>query len=170
MRLRNVARTRQSGLDLDARYTAELSGVEVQIGAAAQYIFKNDYRVITALPAQSRLNLVGSPADFKLKAMIGLSTDSLGLNAVLNHVAPYKDDRFGPSMRVKPWNSIDLSLSYRITGKSPTGPSAQLQLAATNLLDSDPPYVADPINAVHYDGTNADPLGRQISVQLIAKY
>jgi outer membrane receptor protein involved in Fe transport len=71
-----------------------------------------------------------------------------------------------PQVPITSWTTVDLSASYRFNTLNGTS----ILLAATNVMNKAPPYVDDPITALHYDGANANALGRVISLQVVAKW
>lgn len=73
--------------------------------------------------------------------------------------------------RVKPFVTVDAHVAYTLENFGPLE-SAQVFVDATNLLDEEPPFMNTyGLNgAVGFDGTNANPIGRVVTVGLRTKF
>ncbi len=83
-----------------------------------------------------------------------------------NYAGSYEDPYSSPGLvkDVGSWLTIDLNLTYDFAkSKVLPVPGLEASLYARNLLDKDPPLVD---NVVGYDTSNADPIGRTISLTL----
>ena len=80
----------------------------------------------------------------------------------------YDDVRIGLESGIDSWTTIDLNTKYSFTNS--VFDDLSLALSVTNLLDEDPPFVADPIFNINIDGANASLLGRFVALQLNVKW
>ncbi len=72
--------------------------------------------------------------------------------------------------RVASWTTVDMTLQYRFSRRAGSLlPAATLSLSAINVFDREPPYVANE-HGFLFDGVNAEPRGRFLSVQLGARW
>jgi outer membrane receptor protein involved in Fe transport len=112
-----------------------------------------------------RVDTVGNPPDLRLRASAAWDRGPFGITVTANHLGGYLDDLSILPRRVAPWTTIDAQLRLRLDG-SGWFAGTQLALSVQNLFDRDPPFV-NRATGQAYDSTNADPLGRFVSLQLI---
>lgn len=84
----------------------------------------------------------------------------------------YEDNRLGSTatVPVDAWNTFDLSFTVHLTGDREH--DTRLTLAATNLFDARPPYIAasSTLVAANFDPTNASAIGRFVSIEFVKKW
>jgi outer membrane cobalamin receptor len=172
-RLVNLVEQTLSGIDTLLSYR-DISGAgEFAIQLAGNYLFAGRRRVLRASAATSTLNSVFNPVDLKLRSSLEWTRGAVAATVAVNYTDGYKDDRLagiaGPGQRkqVDSWTTCDFTLGYQ-AGGSDAGPwwqDANLNLTVTNIFDRDPPFIASPFR-LHFDGANANPMGRSVGVML----
>jgi iron complex outermembrane receptor protein len=167
-RTRNLSVVKQSGLDLDAEYGFDLAGGHAEIGAVATYIFNIRQQLTTSSAPVDVVDTVGNPIDLRIRGRATWNRGGFGAALFVNYADGYTNRTTAPSQRVSSWTTFDLNLSYSF--QRDHGPLKGLRLAlnATNIFDTDPPYVSYQAGAltVGFDPENASPLGRFVALQV----
>lgn len=174
-RLRNLAGVRMSGIDFSFRY-----GWDNQMGTwgvqlSGTRLLKNVEQIVPGAPEVTQMNDVWRPVDLRLRNSISFSRGSLNVIAFINYTDGYHDRRtylLGSSRRHVPsWTTVDLTLQYdfgQVLAKRGLA-NTSLTVTANNILDRSPPYVESNVG-LHYDGVNANPLGRFLGAQVIVQW
>ena len=176
-RLRNLSRVQLSGLDFSAglHWPSDIGDWRVQLDGTV--LLENRQELLPGAPKASELNNVWRPVDFRMRSSISWSLGALNAVAFVNYTDGYRDTRdvayAGSAARpnVSSWTTVDLTLQYNLweISKLARLKQAALTLSAINVLERDPPFVGSGIG-VYYDGVNASPLGRFLSVQLTTRW
>lgn len=166
-RTQNLASQRMRGIDFDLGYRMPLAGGTAELGAGGTYIVAFRQRLTATAPELSVVDTIGNPPDLRVRGRASWNDGPLGIAAFLNYTDGYRNNTTTPVSRVASWATLDLQLSYRIAGDGAFGGLA-LTLGATNLLDADPPRTPFVLGTrtVGYDGENASPIGRLLSIQV----
>jgi iron complex outermembrane receptor protein len=123
------------------------------------------------------MNKAWSPVDLRLRGNVSYALRSFSVSAFANYTDSYRDGRSarlagaGQRAEVGSWLTFDVSLQYDV-GRliaSEAMPELALSLNAINVLDRDPPFISSPLG-INYDGVNANPLGRFVGAQLVARW
>ena len=176
-RVRNLASVRMSGLDLLARYGMNSTIGEWVFSLNGHYVLDNREQLVPNTPHIVGINDVWRPVDLRLRNSVSFTRGALATTATVNYTDGYSDRRSvetaGALKRssVASWTTVDLTVQLDLTKRlSRFGlPGATLALSAINLLDRDPPFVANRFGLT-FDGVNANPLGRFVSAQLTARW
>ncbi|MDK2769704.1 MAG: TonB-dependent receptor [Sphingomonas sp.] len=167
-RTRNLSIVKQSGLDLDLQYDFGLGGGNASVGANATYIFGINQQLTATSAPVDVVDTVGNPIDLRVRGHATWNKGGFGAALFVNYADGYQNRTVTPAQRVSSWTTFDLNLSY--TFQQPSGPFKGLRVAlnASNLFDSDPPYVSYVVGtlAVGFDGENANPMGRFVALQV----
>jgi outer membrane receptor protein involved in Fe transport len=169
----NTASTIERGLNVSSRYNWSTAYGQFDVWFAGQYLLAD--RIRTAVFAQEFTadNTIGEPPRFKARGGINWTSNALLADLTLNYVNAYQNTLFSPSQKINAWTTADLYLGYG------TGPdmanhldNLQIGLSVQNLTDLKPPYLHIPASypspgrsAIPFDGANASPVGRLISLQ-----
>jgi outer membrane receptor protein involved in Fe transport len=165
--LRNTARQRIHGVDLEARYRAATGGDgHLLLTGAASYLDSNQQLA----PGQPTIQMAGTifnPPHWRGRAGAIWESPGAGLSAFVNYVGSTIDSRFPEHDPVGAFVTLDVTASLR------TGPAAgafrniELQLSALNLLGETPDIIrnSEP-EAPPYDSTNQSPVGRFIGISI----
>ena len=150
-----------SGLDATAAYDTTLFGDPLGLNASLSWL-THYRRKITPVSSEVELSgRAGFPADLRARVAATWTHDAFGVTTALNHVG---DTYAETGRRVKPWTTLDLQLRWkpeRLLGARGLSWSLNVQ----NLFDTAPPFYDNPL-AIGYDPTNADPLGRMVTLSL----
>ena len=170
LRLRNTARTKARGLDVQATYSVETSAGRFGAGINASRLFEFSQAQTATSPVQDALNTVGNPLKFQLRSFV--SWDRGGFSATIfgNHASAYRDVLNNPPRDVDSWTTFDLQLGYRFQGPSAGWLNGtRIALNVQNVLDEDAPFVND-AQGIGFDPANGDLRGRFISLQIIKEW
>jgi outer membrane receptor protein involved in Fe transport len=169
-RSQNLAVVNQSGLDFDLGYRREVARGSFAAGLAGTRLFTFRQKITGEAPAAELLGTLGNPAKLRLRGRLLWSNDSFGAAAFVNHIAGYENRALAAPEPVSAWTTLDLQLSVNV--RVADARRFRIALSASNLFDSDPPYVTNfnGLNAVGYDPENANPVGRLLSVQATASW
>jgi outer membrane receptor protein involved in Fe transport len=123
-------------------------------------------------PASQELTLSGvifNPP--KLRARLGATWQRAGWSAAsfVNYTGDEIDNSSLTDVPIASWLTVDAQLSYQTPVDSALLGGVRISVAVQNLFDRDPPYVLGTstfINGLHYDSTNASPLGRFVSLTI----
>lgn len=171
-RLRNISKTKISGFEGQFNYDATIGRSTVSFTGSVNYINKfDDYLGPDSAPTH-RVGTVFSPSHWRSRAQANWSRGNLAAAAAWNYVGAYEDNRLGPAatVPVDAWNTFDLSFTVHLTGDRDH--DTRLTLAATNLFDARPPFIAgaSSLAAANFDPTNASAIGRFVSIELVKKW
>lgn len=160
----NTGGVRVSGLDLAARQGWRSPLGLLSFDASASWILSYETRPTPTAPVRQVAGLLGYPVKLRGRAGVTWSRDALQLGVHWSHVDAYRD-RLGT--RIDAWNTVDAQLSWSLG--SGASRALALQLGVQNLLDEDPPFYDAPLG-FGFDGGQASPVGRAVSLQLIRRW
>jgi iron complex outermembrane recepter protein len=171
-RLANLASTKVSGLDIDARQSLDSGVGEFRFGVNGSYVFRFDQAVTNTSPSTDILNTFDNPLALRLRATAEwnrhqLDEPGLGLNLAINHTNGYDNPGSSLVPRIHPWTTVDLQLRYRTPKGDGFWADTEVALNTVNVFNQSPPF-AD--NLTGYDQGNAQPLGRVVSVYARKKW
>ena len=166
-RLANLASTSTTGVDFEAH-----RGLGTALGAfdfdlRGTYVFTFDQSVTGTSPAVRILDTAGNPIALRLRATArwserGPQLPGLALEVGVNRTGAYRNPGSTLLPEIPSWTTVDLQALYRTGDRGWLG-GTELLLNATNVLDSNPPFLD---NMFGYDAYNVQPLGRVVSVTL----
>jgi hypothetical protein len=176
-RLRNIASTKESGLDLITTKDLAVAGGQMELSLDAAILFQLDQRIASTNRYLSILDRPYEPQRVKLRAGASWSRMGWTLSSSLNYQNAYDDTYTTPISRVKANTTEDLNISYGFAddwGSILRGITASL--AIRNLFDVNPPYVGG-LNifgslqpSPGFDPTNAVPYGRVVSLSVTKRW
>ncbi len=169
----NTTSTIERGLHASGRYRWTMGDRQFELWFAGQYLLADLIRAAVWTAEQSVDNTIGEPPKFKGRGGISWTADSLLADLTINHVNAYRNTLFTPSHGIGAWTTADAYLGYGTGSKaSHFWDDIQIGLSVQNLFDRKPPflqipaaYLAQGRSAVPFDGANASPVGRVISLQ-----
>jgi iron complex outermembrane receptor protein len=190
---RNVLNLNVSGFDFSAAYRLDTDLGDFSFGAAYTHKNKFDQFFGANGTAFSVLGTAGFNTTFpsvknegRLNA--GFSRGAFGANAFLNYLGKYKNWSgsvatpltrvnglpTGGGDSVASFTTLDLNFSYKFTEVG-IARELQLFLDGTNVLDRQPPQyntfgVGGVTGSAGFDGINASPLGRVVTLGVRAKF
>ncbi|NMN02936.1 MULTISPECIES: TonB-dependent receptor [unclassified Novosphingobium] len=162
----NVARQKIRGVDVTARYEADLGADEKLVFNGSASWLQSRQQLDPSLPVTELAGTIFNPPHWRGRAGATWTRRSLSASAFANYTGAVQDTRSSPSVRVASQTTFDLALVYRASPQGPI-PGLGFALAVRNLFNDKPAYaraVAD--YYVSYDSTNQSAIGRFISVSL----
>ena len=161
-RTQNLASQRMRGIDFDLGYGLPLAGGTAEFGASGSYIVTFRQRLTSTAPGLSVVDTIGNPPDLRVRGRASWSAGPVSVAAFVNYTDGYRNNTTAPVSRVASWTTLDLQLRYQAAS------GLTLTLGAANLLDADPPLTPFVLGTrtVGYDGENANPVGRLLSLQV----
>ncbi|MFC6838774.1 TonB-dependent receptor plug domain-containing protein [Xanthomonas theicola] len=166
-RVRNVAFTKQRGVDFNAAYSVDAGESNIALNLAGQYIIESKRRVTGTAPLADAVNLLYRPVDLNVRGGVALTRRNVAGGLFVNYVDSYHDPSNATDPHIDSWTTVDLNLKYSFTAGSQDGTS--LALNVQNLFDRAPPFVVNSINS-GFDPTNATALGRFVSLTLTHRW
>ncbi|MEN9705428.1 MAG: hypothetical protein RLZZ393_1307, partial [Pseudomonadota bacterium] len=180
---RNVLNLNVTGLDVEARYTVNTDAGRFNAGLGFTKKLKFDQQVGTGGQWFSVLGTAGFNTTFpslKLegRANLGWQKGAVDANLYVNYTGSYRNWSGSAITGVNKVNgvpttggdpvaantTVDLNIGYKLAGRLE---GTSLFVDATNLFDRDPPFFA---SGTGFDGTNANALGRVITVGVRTKF
>lgn len=174
-RERNLAGVRMSGIDFTLSHNFRTGFGNFALHFGGSKLLRNLRQVMPGSGWESEINDVYFPVDLRLRSSLSWSRDGLNSVVAVNYVDGYRDTgrRYTgesiPRPTVASWTTVDFTLQYDLSRLWGQQSRTKLQLSAVNIFDRDPPYVAN-YYGLHFDGVNANPLGRFVSIQLTAAW
>jgi iron complex outermembrane recepter protein len=166
----NVARQKIRGVDLMARYDAELdSGDKLSLTGSASWL-QSRQRLDPSLPYTDLAGTIFNPPHWRGRAGATWTRGPLSASAFANYTGGVDDTRNSPAVRVGSQTTFDLALVYRPSQEGLV-PGIGFALAVRNLLNDKPAYARAVANYyVSYDSTNQSAIGRFVSVSLTKEW
>ena len=171
----NLARSKVDGLDMSMDYLQETKIGNLSLGANLTYTLNSFQRAQPNAVDVTLLDTVGNPTALKFTAHTGFSRGGFSSQLNLHYVDSYSDINQSPDQPIDSWTTVDLNMGYHF-GDNRNGifRDVALSLSVNNLLDQDPPFVD--VSAlglerpVGFDPTNANPIGRFVTVGLTKQF
>ena len=167
-RVHNLSSMRTSGLDLDGSWTAQTALANIELGLNGTYIFGFDTQFTPNATTVSILNTEYNPVDLRMRARAVIRRGGLTFASFVNFTNSYRTGDSGTP--IASWTTVDATAKYLFNSEHGPLADASVLLSVTNLLNKDPPYVANPVFGINFDGANANALGRFISLQLSKRW
>jgi len=169
----NLSSVTTSGIDFGATFGFSSVLGESELGLDGTCILKFDNQFTNGSPVASFLNHPYNPIDLRLRARGSVQRGPTSVTIFLNYVNSYRNYFNNQVIPAASWTTVDLTGKYDFTRSS--GPLNRLSalIGVTNLMNRAPPFVANtssPVYNINYDGANANPLGRFLSLQIIKKF
>ena len=170
-RRRNLSLVRAEGLDLSAQYDFKVAESRVFLGLNGTYILNQEQQVTDTSPAIETVDTIYNPPNWRARGFVGWQLQGWGANLFVNHTDSYVDNRTLIRPAVDSFTTVDTRFSYDFSNRFSNGVLSGLAIAvsAQNVLDEDPPRTAAVAGTFDpgFDATNASPLGRFISLEVI---
>ena len=170
-RSQNLAVTDVTGMDAGLSYAFDLGGGELELSANATYLFEFLRGASPTATPVDVSDTVGNPISFRSRLGATWRNHAGAASLFINYADGYRDNLSTPHRAIDAWTTVDLHLSANLPaafGLSAEHPP-EIAFSVINLFDQDPPFVNNALG-VGYDPSNADPLGRFVSVELKAHF
>jgi iron complex outermembrane recepter protein len=168
--LHNASIVRQSGLDFIGNLINKFSAGNLDSQLNATFVDKIDTAFSPGAGFTNLVGTYGNPPKWRLRALEAWTTKRWEVNAAISVVGSYVNTAGLGSPPVSSWTTVDLGARVHVdsyfSGSGWKG--VTLGLNALNVLDRDPPYVNASLTSqpIHFDPTNATPLGRFVTIEL----
>lgn len=176
-RWRNLASVQMQGLDFSLRYQLGAQAGDWGFELAGQKLLESREQLVAGAQDTTQMNNVWSPVDLRLRGSVSYAVGTFSASTFANYTDSYHDTRSawlagaGQRPDVGSWLTFDVTLQYEFGRLLATDamPLLSVSFNAINVLDRDPPFVSSPMG-VYFDGVNANPLGRFVGAQLMARW
>lgn len=170
----NTSRSIARGLDFALGFTRNTDNGSLQFGLDGTYLRDFKRQATSTTPIVENIGTIFNPVDIRMRGTLSYSTNNLSGSAFLNFVNSYKTDNTPEAMRIDSWTTFDLNVTFD-TKENLGGRlfrNTALRLSILNVFDQDPPALPlfRDIGVDGYDPTNASPLGRFVSLELIKRF
>lgn len=165
----NLASTTVTGVDFEIAYSRRIGPGTASLGLSGTRLFGIDQKITSTAVSTDLSGKFGGPVKLRLRGRAGYASESgIEASAFVNYTDSYDNLVGTTTYRVSPWATVDLQLGIRLPVPRPAR-SFRLSLSATNVFNTDPPYVLyQTLNsALAYDPEHASPIGRVIAIQAI---
>jgi iron complex outermembrane receptor protein len=159
----NIGRLHQDGIDVNVNQRVETGIGTFNAGVFVTQILNAKRSSAPGVPFVNALNLINFPVDTRVRGNLGWANANWSANAFWNHVGDYVNNLITPTQRVKAYNTIDASISYKFPDEGRLN-GLRMTLSAQNLFDRDPPSVIN--GTMAWDSQNASPIGRFIALDI----
>ncbi len=171
----NLSRAVVSGFDMEVDYGASTVWGDWLWRLSGTYLTDYETQASISTPVVEALNSIYNPADLKVRAGVSWSRAGWSVSSALNYVDSYSVDGTSGSNKIDSWTTIDLDIAYRTADRlaSVGLDNTRIALSVLNLFNDEPPSVGTPnymFAIFNYDPTNANPLGRFASVQIVKSW
>ncbi len=170
-RYTNVARQHTRGLDLSARYRAQLaSGDALTLSAAASYI-DGERQLLAGQTHQPIAGTIFNSPHWRIRSGAVFDNGGLSIAGWLSHVGGVTDDRTATLADVAGQTMLDLTIRYRTGEGSAFTSNMELALTAQNLLNDKPDAIrTDRVQYAPYDSTNYSAIGRFVGFSITKRW
>jgi len=169
LRTTNLATTKTDGLDLSLAYSWQTTRGEWHASLGGTHALAFESRLTANAVPFDGIDRVGFPARTRVRGGLGFAAAAFSVDAAVNYVNGYLNDRVVPNERVESWTTADLRMKLAVDAWWP-GAKADAIVSLQNVFDSDPPLVNDVIAPIGFDPANANARGRVVSLELVKRW
>ena len=166
VRIHNLATLETNGVDFNIRYEHPLPLGKLQTGLNGTWLAHFEQAELPDTPLVSLLNTQNEPINLRLRASVGWEFAGFGASTAANFTNSYWNTGSTPVQRVDSWTTVDVQLRYDFSDEWSWAHGTRLELNARNVFNVDPPFLDNQITDIGYDQENANPYGRQLSLEL----
>ena len=172
-RVANIFSTIESGIHFTAQYMVPTNYGEFTYAISGTHLLSERIEPAVFTPLFDVANTIGEPTRWKLRGNIDWAANGFESRISVNYVNAYANTLFAPYETIGSWTTTDIFASYD-TGATASAlvRSIKISLSVQNVTARRPPTVQIPAgdlfpgrNAIPFDGANASPLGRVVSLQ-----
>jgi len=170
-RFTNVARQRARGVDLAARYRAELDGgASLTLSAAASYI-DSRRKLIDAQPFRDISGTIFNIPHWRARGGAVFEQGGLSLSGWVSQVGGVTDDRTAILTDIAGQTLVDLVLRYRTGAANGLASNMEFALTALNILNDKPATIrTDQVSYTPFDSTNYSAIGRFVGLSITKRW
>jgi outer membrane cobalamin receptor len=172
-RVANIYSTIESGIHFSAQYKVPTNCGQFTYAFSGAHLLSERIEPAVFTPSFDVANTIGEPTKWKLRGNIGWAANGFESRIGVNYINAYENTLFAPYETIGSWTTTDFYASYD-TGAADSAflRSLKISLSVQNVTARRPPTVQIPAgellpgqNAIPFDGANASPLGRVVSLQ-----
>jgi iron complex outermembrane recepter protein len=174
--LENAETTVEQGVRVDGQYTYDAEGLgQWGLSFSGNYLLVDRTSIEAGFPQETNVtNTIAEPPKFRMRGGVTWQYRALTADLMLNHTSAYENTLFSPPQDIASWTTEDLTLKVNIPpNASMLWRDLNLVLNIKNLADRRPPFLDIPAgdiaigrSVVPFDGTNASPVGRYVSLEI----
>ena len=167
LRVSNLARLITDGVDFSGNYERGTDFGKLAFALSGTWLKDFSEAQTPNLPLISLLNTQNEPVDLRFRASAGWQYRGWQAQVAANFTNGYRDTASVPERRVRSWTTFDVQLAYDFPSDTNAWlQGLRLELNARNVFNVDPPFLNNQVTFIGYDQENANPYGRQLSLQL----
>jgi outer membrane cobalamin receptor len=172
-RVANIFSTIESGIHFSAQYVVPTNYGEFTYAFSGTHLLSERIEPAVFTPLFDVANTIGEPTRWKLRGNIGWAANGFESRISVNYINAYANTLFSPYQTIGSWTTTDIYGSYDTGAAASTLlRSLKISLSIQNVMGRRPPTVQIPAgdllpgrSAIPFDGANASPLGRVVSLQ-----
>ena len=175
--LANATSTIEQGFRIDARYGHEATPGRFDLWLSGVYLIEDRTQAATYVPETDVVGTIGEPPRLRLRGSLSWQRGLLAANLMVNYVGAYENSLFRPAESVASWTTANLALILNLPDEPSLTQGLHLALNIDNITNRRPPFVSTPAgdlaigrSPIPFDGTNASPVGRFLSLQLSKRW
>lgn len=169
-RVHNLSSIRTNGFDLDGSWAAQTAFANIELGLNGTYILRFNTQFTPNAATVSILDTEYNPVDLRIRARAIVRRGGLTVASFINFTNSYREDDTATASGISSWTTVDETVKYLFNSEHGPLADASVLLSVTNLFNTAPPYAANPVYGINFDGANANALGRFISLQLSKRW
>ena len=171
LRVSNLARLLTDGVDFSGNYERSTDFGKLAFALAGTWLKDFSEAQTPNLPLASLLNTQNEPIDLRFRASAGWQYRGWQAQVAANFTDGYRDTASIPGRSVRSWTTFDVQLAYDFASDAHAWlQGLRIELNARNVFNVDPPFLNNQVTFIGYDQENANPYGRQLSLQLRKKW
>ncbi len=162
----NATAQTANGVDLSYRQTFHVAGSYVDTFADGTWL-QLKQQTLSTQPLSEYSGLIFHAPKFKARGGASWREDGFEATAIINYLDHETDNVSSPSVEVGSWTTLDANLAYHFGQTAGLASGVSVVLAASNLLDRNPPYAFASTKAyagLNFDSTNTSVVGRFVSL------
>ena len=166
IRVHNLATLETNGLDFNIRYDHPLPLGQLRMGLNGTWLAHFQQAELPDSPLISLLNTENEPVNLRMRGSASWEFAGFGASFATNFTNAYWDTGSTPARRIDSWTTVDVQLRYDFSDGWSALHGTRIELNARNVFNIDPPFLNNQITYIGYDQENANPYGRQLSLEL----
>lgn len=163
-RLQNMAASSVRGIDVSINYSHDFFGTSASIGARGTHLIDYKFKQSPLSPYFETVDTLANPVDLRAQVYASAAIEGASATVILNYTDSYKNPQSERQNKINSFTTLDLTIGVRLSRELKIDKDGKYQanLSITNIFADSPPF-AD--NGLGYDASNADPLGRVVSLE-----
>lgn len=171
-RQNNIGLEKVDGFDFQASTMVGSRLGEWSFALNGTYYSEFTRNITATSPSIEQINRPGRPVDLKVRGRVGWTRSAWSANAYVNYTDSYEDTTAATPTKIDSWTTLDVTLRYdppRSADRSVLD-GFTATLGISNLLDNDPPVFLNNFLGLGFDGVNASPVGRFVSLRVSKRW